>query len=254
MEIPDIRVSNFKLIVGKTEVSAALASASFSFVAYSIWRIVKTVLNNRKRRKLTKLIRESAIQKPFLVFSAVDLAEKIRNGELSAHEVVLAYVEQSKLVEPYINCITDECWDEALKEAKAVDNLLDSVRNTYPERLAKLAEEKPLLGVPFYSKECFEVPGFNFTCGLYHMKGNKGKKLSPVVWRTKQSGAILMGAGNLSEAAMWYESYNKVYGYSNNPYDPTRSVGGSSGGGCALVAALCAGFALTSDVGGSTRM
>ena len=69
----------------------------------------------------------------------------------------------------------------------------------------------------------------------------------------KRGGAIVLGVANTSEACMWYEAANKINGRSNNPFDTTRTPGGSSGGNAALVGALCGPFAVTSDVDPSSR-
>ena len=78
--------------------------------------------------------------------------------------------------------------------------------------------------------------------------------MRPAVARLRAAGAIPLGVTNTSELCMWMESFNKVYGITNNPYDPTRTVGGSSGGEGAIIGSGASPFGLGADVGGSIRM
>ena len=111
-----------------------------------------------------------------------------------------------------------------------------------------------MYGIPFISKECFELPNKPFTCGIYSRKNVIGLRTCVVIKKIIDQGAILLCAGNLSEGAMWMESDNPVYGRTNNPYDLTRTCGGSSGGSGALISSGCGAFGITSDIGGSTRI
>lgn len=253
MKLNKIKLQPYKFFSDNKQVSKLNLGFLLCISGFTIWKVLDIVSKNKKRKQLTKLIRENVEKKPFLAYSGVKLAQRIRTGVLTAKQIVEAYIDQAKLIDPYINCITDERFEQALKEAEAVDRGLDYLWRHNPESVPILAREKPLLGVPFYASGCFEVPDFSFTCGLFHMRGKKGQKWNPVVWRAKQKGAILLGSGNVSEGGVWYETFNKLNGCSNNPYDVSRCVGGSSGGVGALVGALCAPFALTIDIDGSTR-
>jgi len=112
----------------------------------------------------------------------------------------------------------------------------------------------PFLGVPIVLKEAFEYPGMPYTQGLVARRWEVGKRKGPVVRRVEEAGFIVLGFGNLSEATMWMESYNPVYGRSLNPYDLARTPGGSSGGTAAAVAVMAVPVGITSDIGGSTRI
>jgi fatty acid amide hydrolase 2 len=93
-----------------------------------------------------------------------------------------------------------------------------------------------------------------FTSGLVARKGLIAEGDAVAVARLRRAGAIPLGVTNVSELCMWMESDNRVYGRSNNPYDPRRTVGGSSGGEGAIVGAGGVPFGLGADIGGSIRM
>jgi fatty acid amide hydrolase 2 len=93
-----------------------------------------------------------------------------------------------------------------------------------------------------------------FTAGLYSRRGVRATSDATAVARLRAAGAIPIGVTNTSELCMWMESSNNVYGRTNNPYDPTRLVGGSSGGEGAIVGSGASPFGLGSDIGGSIRM
>jgi len=177
--------------------------------------------------------------------SATELARRIASREVSSREVVAAHIEQAKRVNPTLNAVVADRYAEALREADAADAAL--VKND-ARRLG------PLHGVPFTVKECFALGGMPQTSGLYARLGMRPDRDATVVQRLRTAGAIPIGVTNLSELCMWMESSNRVYGRTNNPYDPTRIVGGSSGGEGAIVGAGASPFGVGSDVGGSIRL
>ena len=93
-----------------------------------------------------------------------------------------------------------------------------------------------------------------FTAGLVARRGVRSERDAVGVARLRQAGAIPLGVTNVSELCMWMESSNLVYGRTHNPYDPTRTVGGSSGGEGAIIGAGGTPFGLGADIGGSIRM
>ena len=92
-------------------------------------------------------------------------------------------------------------------------------------------------GVPCSIKECFAFEGMPNSSGLLRRQNVIADRNATAVQRYLDAGAVPLGVSNVSELCMWMESDNLVYGRSNNPYDPTRTVGGSSGGEGALVGA-----------------
>lgn len=180
----------------------------------------------------------------FLRLSGVALARHIRNGDVRSRDVVDAHIAQIERVNPTLNAVVAERFDAAREAADAADKLRDEG-----------GELPPFHGVPCTIKECFALEGMPQTAGLVSRKG-----LAPptddatTVRRLRRAGAIPMGVTNTSELCMWLESNNHVYGRTNNPYDPERMVGGSSGGEGAIIAAGASPFGLGSDIGGSIRL
>lgn len=181
-----------------------------------------------------------------LAMSAVELAAAIRSRALSSREVVGAHVERARAINPGINAIVVERYEQALAEADAVDLRLSQVDADEPL--------PPLLGVPCTIKESFAYAGLPNTSGLVRRRGVIASEDATTVARLRQAGAICIGLTNVSELCMWMESNNRVYGRSNNPYDPRCIVGGSSGGEGAIVGAGASPFGLGADIGGSIRM
>ncbi|NXT25908.1 FAAH2 hydrolase, partial [Syrrhaptes paradoxus] len=168
--------------------------------------------------------------------------------QVTCIEVVEAYVERIKEVNPLINAVVKDRFEEALQEARQVDRLLaEGPGDEYLEQF-------PLLGVPITVKEAFSLHGMPNTSGLVSRRNVVAASDATVVSRLKQAGAIPLGVTNCSELCMWYESSNRVYGRTNNPYDLRRIVGGSSGGEGGVLAAACSVVGVGSDIGGSIRM
>lgn len=177
--------------------------------------------------------------------SGTALARMIRERRISSREVVEAHIDRIRLANPTLNAMVAERFDEARAEADAADA---RVRREPAESLP------PFLGVPCSIKECFALAGMPQTAGLVSRRGFRATADATAVARLRRAGAIPLGVTNVSELCMWMESDNRVYGRTNNPYDPSRTVGGSSGGEAAIVAAGGAAFGLGSDIGGSIRM
>ncbi len=179
-----------------------------------------------------------------LLISATELAARIRSREITSRQAVEAHIEQAR-AQQHINAIVVPRFDTALAEADAIDARIDNgERESLP----------PLAGVPCTIKECFRLTGMPNTSGLKARTGLIADQDATTVARLRKAGAIPIGVTNVSELCMWMESSNPVYGRTSNPYDPTRIVGGSSGGEGAIIGAGASPFGLGSDVGGSIRM
>ncbi|XP_075691740.1 fatty-acid amide hydrolase 2 [Rhinoderma darwinii] len=187
---------------------------------------------------------------PLLLIPASVLAERIRRGEVKSSVVVQSFISRIREVNPTINALVYDRFDEALREAKAVDDLVSS--GTQDE--ATLKETYPLLGVPLTVKEAFALQGMPQSSGLLSRRSLRSENDAAVVSRLKRAGAIPLGVTNCSELCMWYESSNNVYGRSRNPYNPQHIVGGSSGGEGCIIAAGGSVIGVGSDIGGSIRM
>lgn len=177
-----------------------------------------------------------------LKISAAALANAIRNKEVSVTEVVSAYLNRMNEVNPKLHAVVQLSEEDALSRAAQAD-----------EALSRNDSTGPLHGVPITIKDSFD------TVGLISTGGTKGRsdfipsKDATIVSRLRSAGAILLGKTNTSELTLSYETNNLVYGQTNNPYDLSRSPGGSSGGAAAIVAAGGSAFDIGSDYGGSLR-
>lgn len=189
------------------------------------------------------------VKNPLLLQSATALAEKIRTKQVTAEEVVKAFIERCKEVNGLINAIVEERYENAIQEAKEADKLLKDIKNTY-----NLKEIKPFLGVPFTTKESNEAKDLLHSMGLICRRQHCSIEDSTVVGYLKKAGGILIAKTNIPELNLWTESRNNLYGQTCNPYNTTRTVGGSSGGEGAITAACGSAFSIGSDIGGSTRM
>jgi fatty acid amide hydrolase 2 len=184
---------------------------------------------------------------PSLLLSASAIARKIRARELGVHDVVLAHIRRIQRVEPSLHAVVQDRFALALGEAHRADERLASGASS-------AGDLPPLFGVPCTIKEAFALEGMPNTGGLLARKGRLARVDATAVSRLRAAGAIPLAVTNLSELCMWMESSNRVYGRTNNAYDPSRTAGGSSGGEGAIIGAGGSPFGLGSDVGGSIRM
>ncbi|KYG67900.1 amidase [Bdellovibrio bacteriovorus] len=179
-----------------------------------------------------------------LKLSATEIAAKVARREVTPSEVLEAHIARIEAVNPSLNAMVEKDFERARKLAKEQD-----------ERVAKDNTNLPVFfGVPFTVKEMFAYKGMKRTGGSIHKKELILDWDATVVERMKNAGAIPMGSTNVPELGFWFETFNPVYGRTNNPYDVTRTCGGSSGGEGALLGAGASPMGLGSDIGGSIRM
>lgn len=174
--------------------------------------------------------------------SAVQLARAIRAGQVSSVEVLRAYLERVDRLDPELNAVVVDDRDRALKAARAADRALRSG-----------APVGPLHGVPMTVKESFNVAGLPTTWGYPQFADNVATSDAVVVSRLRDAGAVIFGKTNVPMGLADFQSYNDVYGTTNNPWDPARTAGGSSGGSGVALAAGLTGLEYGSDIGGSIR-
>jgi Asp-tRNA(Asn)/Glu-tRNA(Gln) amidotransferase A subunit family amidase len=175
--------------------------------------------------------------------SVIEMARAVREREVSPVELVEAHVERAEAVNPAINAIVLPRFEEALEEARAAERAV-----------SKEGDLGPLHGVPYTAKECIEVAGMPCCDASRIFEGNISTQDAVVVESLRDAGAILLGKTNIPEFAFHYDSNNLVYGATLNPHDRSRSVGGSSGGEAAALAAGMSAFGIGSDYGGSIRV
>jgi fatty acid amide hydrolase 2 len=191
--------------------------------------------------------RVSRIENEILLQSATALAFRIRQRELTSEAVVKAFIERCKEVDQVLNAIVQENYENALKEARKVDEMI--VNGSAPN-----SDEAPFLGVPFTLKDCIFVDGLICTAGIPNRRHKRMFEDADVVRNMKQAGGIVLAVTNVSEVCMWWEANNTIYGRTKNPYDTRRIVGGSSGGEGALLTSAGSVIGIGSDIGGSIRM
>ncbi|MBU9721359.1 MULTISPECIES: amidase [Bacillaceae] len=175
--------------------------------------------------------------------SATELALMIRNKILTSVEVVEAYLDQIERVNPYINAVVQYNREHALQLAQKAD-----------EDLENGVIRGELHGVPVTIKDAIDTKDYITTYGVESRSAYMPKVDATVVARLRDAGAIILGKTNLPELCMTFESNNNIFGRTNNPYDLTKTPGGSSGGEAAIIAAGGSPLGIGSDASGSIRL
>jgi amidase len=176
-------------------------------------------------------------------FSAVELAKLIREGTVSSSEVLDLYLKRIEKYNPKLNAVVTLDIERARGQAKRADQ-----SRSRGERLG------PLHGVPVTIKDSLETAGLRTVCGSPRLSEHIPKADATAVARYKDAGAIVFGKTNVPLFCGDVQSYNEVFGVSNNPWDIARTPGGSSGGAAAALAAGLTGLELGSDIAGSIRI
>lgn len=175
--------------------------------------------------------------------SASDLACKIRDREISSLELTDHFINRIERLDDSINAVVVRDFDRALAAASKADKELASGNLT-----------GPLHGVPVTVKEAFNITGLATTWGIPGFKDNIADADAEVVSRLRRAGAVFMGKTNVPLALGDIQTYNDLYGVTNNPWDLSRSPGGSSGGSAATLAAGLCALEMGSDMAGSLRV
>jgi amidase len=174
---------------------------------------------------------------------AVDIAKLIREKKLSAREVMHAHLKQIGRVNSKVNAIVTLVPEEQLMaQAAAAD-----------ESLAKGKLLGPLHGVPVGAKDLHETAGIRTTYGSPLHRDFVPDFDCRAVQREKAAGAIVIGKTNVPEFGLGSQTFNKVFGATRNPYDVSKTCGGSTGGGAVALACGMVPLADGSDMGGSLR-
>jgi amidase len=177
----------------------------------------------------------------FAYRTAGELTAALAARNVSARELVDSAISRIEALDPKINAVVVRDFDRA----RALANEADAA-------LAR-GERRPLLGVPMTVKEQFNIGGLPTTWGDPKFKDWRPEADALVVQRLKSSGAIILGKTNVPINLADWQSYNDVYGTTNNPWNLDRSPGGSSGGSAAALAAGFVPLEFGSDIGGSLR-
>ncbi|WP_109032547.1 amidase [Streptomyces rubrogriseus] len=170
-----------------------------------------------------------------------DLSSAMDAGQVSAVELAQAAISRIERYDADINAVCAADFDRALDAAKEADNA------------RARGASAPLLGVPMTVKESFNVAGLPTTWGMPSFRGFTPTEDAVTVTRLKKAGAVLLGKTNVPFALGDLQTYNDLYGTTNNPWDLGRTPGGSSGGSAAAVAAGYGLASIGSDIAGSLR-
>jgi len=174
---------------------------------------------------------------------ATELVGKIKNGDVSAVEAVTAALGRIDETTPALNAVVQVVPEAALEQAREADR-----------RRSAGTKSGPLDGVPMTIKDNLDTAGIISTGGTAGRRSFVPEQDATVVARARAAGAIVIGKTNTPELTLAYEADNIVYGPSNNPYDASKTTGGSSGGSAANLAVGGAALEIGSDTGGSLRV
>jgi amidase len=174
--------------------------------------------------------------------TATELSAALAAKQVSAVELAQDAIRRIERHDGKINAICVRDFDRALEAARTAD--------------ASLARggSKPLLGIPLTVKESFNVAGLPTTWGFIPQKDFSPTQDALTISRVRDAGGVILGKTNVPVGLDDWQSYNDIYGTTNNPYDLFRTPGGSSGGSAAALAAGYGALSLGSDIGGSLRV
>ncbi len=174
--------------------------------------------------------------------SITQLREALRSRKISASELAAHTIARVEALDRRLNAVVVRDFERARAAAAAADVALAR------------GERRALLGIPMTIKEAFNVVGLPTTWGFPQFKNFVPKEDALVVSRVKDAGAVILGKTNVPMGLGDFQSYNDIYGTTNNPWDLGRSPGGSSGGSAAALAAGFGPLSFGSDIGGSLRV
>jgi Asp-tRNA(Asn)/Glu-tRNA(Gln) amidotransferase A subunit family amidase len=175
--------------------------------------------------------------------SAVAMAEQIRCKKISPVELVDAHLSRIERLNPKLNAFVQVDAEGARRQARAAESAIAPGKNL-----------DPLHGVPVTIKSSIDVAGLRCEAGTKLRAGYVAGQDAPLVARLRAAGAIILGVTNCPDLLMAWETDNLLYGRTNNPWDVSRTPGGSSGGEAAAIASGCSAGGVGSDGGGSIRV
>lgn len=206
-----------------------------------IYWLIETIIPSKRITKNSNKL---------LLISATSLANKIRTKQLTSEEIVRAYIQRINEVNPVLNAVVDNRYNDAIEEARCIDTAI-SENNL---AIIKTNEEKPLLGVPMTVKESCGVAGLSYCVGLRSRVNLKCVMDGEAVKLLRDAGAIILAVTTTPELCLSWETINTVTGKTINPYNSHRTCGGSSGGEGALLGAGASVIGVGSDIAGSIRV
>ncbi|MBR0843156.1 amidase [Bradyrhizobium liaoningense] len=175
--------------------------------------------------------------------TATEQRALLASRRVSSVELLEQHLAQVKRVNPSCNAIVALDEEGARQKARAAD-----------EMLARGERTGPLHGLSMTIKDSFAVTGMTVTCGLEELRDYRPQEDAVAVAKIRAAGAVIFGKTNLPAGAADHQSCNTLFGLTRNPWDLERTVGGSSGGSAAALAAGLTPLELGSDIGGSIRV
>src|SRR6202453_2199896 len=191
---------------------------------------------------VTSALKGQAAASSVCFMSAIEMARLIRTRKLSAREALAAHLKQIERVNPKVNAIVTLVPQMAAADAAKADEM-----QAHGEKLG------PLHGLPVAHKDLMETRGVRTTFGSLLYKDYIPTEDELIVERVRRAGAIIVGKTNTPEFGAGSQTFNKVFGATHNPYDLTKTCGGSSGGAAVALACGMVPVADGSDTGGSLR-
>lgn len=185
--------------------------------------------------------RHAVAASPWAFKTASETAAALADGAVSSVELTQDVINRIEAHDGEINAICVRDFSRALDAARAAD------------AARARGEQRPLLGIPMTIKESYNLAGTPTTWGFVAQKNFVAAEDALAVQRVKSAGAVIVGKTNVPVGLGDWQSYNPIYGVTKNPYDTTRTPGGSSGGSSAALAAGYGPLSLGSDIGGSLR-
>ncbi|MET9505884.1 amidase [Streptomyces sp. NPDC006622] len=173
--------------------------------------------------------------------TAEELAAALRAGEVTSAELTDEAIARIERDDETIHAICVPDFDRARAAARGAD------------RARARGEDRPLLGIPVTVKECYDVAGLPTTWGMPHYRDHLPAEDAVQVSRLKSAGAVVLGKTNVPFGLQDVQSFNDLYGTTNNPWDHARTPGGSSGGSAAALASGFGALSIGSDLAGSLR-
>lgn len=174
--------------------------------------------------------------------SATELAASIHSGEISSRELLEFFLDRIERLNPDVNAVVTLDVDRALERAEAAD-----------EATARGESWGPLHGLAITVKDAIETEGIRSTGGAVELSDHVPAADAPVVSALKDAGAVVFGKTNCPRWSADVQTFNQLFGTTNNPWDLSRTPGGSSGGAAAAVACGFTSFETGTDIGGSIR-
>jgi amidase len=171
-----------------------------------------------------------------------ELVAALAAGKISALELTDHVIARIEALDQKLNAVVARDFDRGRDAAKSADAALAR------------GERRPLLGIPMLVKESFDIAGLPTTWGVPAFKNFLPQDDAVMVARVRAAGAVILGKTNVPYLLGDWQSYNDIYGTTNNPWDLGRTPGGSSGGSSAALAAGFGPLSLGSDIGGSLRV